>query len=61
VTGDDDAPRPHARSSGSPRPDPQLPPPAEAGTPTAAVDPADEPARQSAATIRAVSRLEEAN
>ena len=47
--------------SGSPRPDPDLPPPAEPSTPAPDVDTADELARQTAATVRSVSRLEEAN
>lgn len=47
--------------SGAPRPDPDLPPPAEPSTPPPDVDPDDELARQTAATVRSVSRLEEAN
>ena len=48
-------------TDGSPRPAPGLPPPAEAATPVPDVDPSDESARQTAATLRSVSRLEEAN
>jgi hypothetical protein len=58
VNPDDTAPAP---ADGSPRPDPDLPPPAEVATPVPEVDPGDEAARQAAATIRSVSRLEEAN
>jgi len=57
----DDAPPPPPLSDGRPRPDPDLPPPAEPSTPVPDVDPSDELARQTAATIRSVSRLEEAN
>lgn len=57
----DDAPHTPELSDGSPRPDQELPPPAEASTPAPDVDPSDELARQTAATIRSVSRLEEAN
>jgi hypothetical protein len=58
---DDAADAPDRPVDGAPRPDPALPPPAEAATPTPAVDPADESARQTAATVQSVSRLEEAN
>ena len=59
----DDSERPGTPElgSGSPRPDPDLPPPAEPSTPPPDVDPNDELARQTAATVRSVSRLEEAN
>lgn len=57
----DDPTSPPPLSDGSPRPDPALPPPAEPSTPVPDVDPSDELARQTAATIRSVSRLEEAN
>jgi hypothetical protein len=60
-----DRPVSDARSTGadvgSPRPAPGLPPPAELATPVPEVDPSDESARQAAATIASVSRLEEAN
>lgn len=56
------ADQPH---DGAPRPDPELSPPATADalrtTPVPEPDPADESARQTAATLRSVSRLEEAN
>ena len=58
MTRDDSTP---PAADGAPRPDPELPPPAEETTPVPAVDPDDELARQTAATIRSVSRLEEAN
>lgn len=45
----------------APGPDAALPPPAEDATPVPVVDPAEESARQTAATVRSVSRLEEAN
>jgi hypothetical protein len=48
-------------ADGSPRPAPDLPPPAESATPVPDVDPSDESARQVAATVRSVSRVEEAN
>ena len=57
----DDAPTTTPPSDGTPRPDPDLPPPAEPSTPAPDVDPSDESARQAAATIRSVSRLEESN
>lgn len=57
----DEPPRTPELSDGSPRPDPDLPPPAETSTPVPDVDPSDELARQTAATIRSVSRVEEAN
>lgn len=56
-----DTPGPASPSDGSPRPAPDLPPPAELATPAPEVDPDDESARQASATIRSVSRLEEAN
>jgi hypothetical protein len=49
------------RAAGSLRADRDLPPPARTTTPVPDVDPADESARQTAATVRSVSRLEEAN
>ena len=48
-------------ADGSPRPAPDLPPPAELATPLPDADPGDESARQTEATLRSVSRLEEAN
>lgn len=47
--------------SRAPRPAAPLPPPAEDATPVPAIDPAEESARQTAATVQSVSRLEEAN
>ena len=52
---------PSSVADGRPRPDPDLPPPAQESTPVPAVPEGDELARQTAATIRSVSRLEEAN
>ena len=61
MTSDAASPDSPAVADGRPRPDPDLPPPAEETTPVPAVGDGDELARQTAATIRSVSRLEEAN
>lgn len=58
---DPDDRTPDLPADGSPRPDPELPAPAEPSTPVPQGEPDDEPARQAAATIQSVSRLEEAN
>lgn len=62
MSSDVDDPSASARpADGRSRPDPELPQPAGQTTPVPAVQDGDEPARQTAATLRSVSRLEEAN